>query len=422
MRRFCFILNLLLVSGTLGVTLRAQDAEVGVTVPVTITGDLIRTNRTLSDDPTAGSLTAGFRALIKPQAKLGPNLYFYSAVQVYSAPFFYKDRYITEREIETSVLQAFVGYTRSSAKGSASLKAGKMRSAFGAFPTRYDDTANALLDQPLPYTYLRLRPDQLPCGVGDLRRVSSEGGVATPQTGPDVDYHCGGSEEESYGISPVTLYGLMGVETDVSWHRLDARLQLTNSSPANPRGALQSGQHPQGTAGIGYTVSQGFRIGMSAFRGPWLDNAVKPYLPAGSSVSDFRATGLGIDVQWARGWWSVNGEWERFAFQYPGFSRNPVSTFAYAEVKRILSPRWYSALRANYQANNRPEASGMRSPAPYLPNLQAYEIAIGFRPNRFQLLKAGYEWTSIAGDSRTHDGVFGIQFVTSIDALSKVLR
>jgi signal transduction histidine kinase len=60
------------------------------------------------------------------------------------------------------------GYTRSFGKASVSLRAGKLTSAFGEFPLRYDDAANPMLDQPLPYPHLKLRPDQLPCGVADL--------------------------------------------------------------------------------------------------------------------------------------------------------------------------------------------------------------------------------------------------------------
>jgi hypothetical protein len=226
----------------------------------------------------------------------------------------------------------------------------------------------------------------------------------------------------SYGVEPVTLYGLQGAEVDLSRGRLDARFQLTNSSPANPQSLLASSQRPQWAAGGGYTIRQGFRVGMSAFRGPWLDDAVSPYLPQGTSITDFPASGLGVDVQWARGPWSANGEWQRFLFRYPRFRTSPVSSFGYVELKRIIGPRWYSAYRMNYQANNNPEDSIMRDASTYLPNRQAYELAVGFRPDRSQLLKVGYEWMKVDGSPQVHDNVFGVQFVTSINALSKALK
>jgi hypothetical protein len=415
MSRFCFI-SILLLAGMSCAELAAQnapntdEAQVGVIVPVTITGGVLDTRRAQADDPAAASFTVGFRVLATPQLKLGPHWYIYSAVQVRSTPFFYQDAYSADRNIETDVLQGLLGYARSWGKATLGFKVGRLPTAFGAFPLRYDDAANPLLDQPLPYTYLKLRPDQLPCGITDFSPA------------PNVVFHCGGGQGETYGVQPATLYGLPGAEIGLSWHRLDARFQLTGSSPANPRSLFASGHHPQWTAGTGYTIRQGFRVGMSAFRGPWLDNAVMPFLPPGSSVTDFPASGLGVDVQWARGPWSASGEWQRFVFRYPNFPTPPASSFGYVELKRIINPRWYSAIRGNYEANNHPEDSTGKSAATFLPNRQAYEFAVGFRPDRFQLLKVGYEWMRAEGGPRTHDNVFGVQFVTSIDTLSKAFK
>jgi hypothetical protein len=413
MKRRCLILGLLLLTAIPAVKLAAQEAQVGVVLPVTISAGILDTGRAQADDPSAASLTAGFRVLATPQVKLGPHWFFYSAVQVYSAPFFYDDTRRSDRYIETRVLQGFFGDTRSWGPTSLGFKIGTLSSAFGAFPLRYDDAVNSLLDRPLSYSSLKLRPDQLPCGTADFSRAP----------GPAVQFRCGGAGMGSdYGVAPVTLYGLQGAEVDLSWRRLDARVQLTNSSPANPRSLLASSQHPQWTAGGGYTIRQGFRVGMSLFRGPWLDNAVSPYLPHGSSVTDFPASGLGVDVQWARGPWSANGEWQRILFRYPQFRTSPASSFGYVELKRIISPRWYSAFRTNYQANNHPVDSIGRDAATFLPNRQAYELAVGFRPDRIQLLKVGYEWMQVEGSPRTHDNVFGVQFVTSISAFSKALK
>jgi hypothetical protein len=409
MRKCCFVL---LLYGVPSVRLAAQEAAVGVTVPLTITADFLDTDRAKSDDPSASPLSAGFRILVSPQIKLGPHWYFYSAIQVYSAPFFYDDTYRADRYIEVEIPQMFLGYTRSFGKASVSLRAGKLTSAFGEFPLQYDDAANPMLDQPLLYTHLKLRPDQLPCGVADLSQAP----------GPDVVFHCGGSANESYGITPVSLWGLPGAEADLSWRRVDARLQLTNSSPANPQGLFGPSQHPQWTAGAGYTIRQGFRVGMSAFRGPWLDAAVKGYLPLASKVSNFPASGVGVDAEWARGSWSANVEWGRFVFQYPNFRTSPTSSFGYIELKRVITPRFYTAFRGNYQANNYPEDSTARSAASFLPNRQAYEIALGFRPDRFQIIKVGYEWLRMEGVPGAHDNVFGVQLVTSINSLSKALK
>lgn len=389
MKRCCLILSLLLLAATPSAKMAAQETQVGVAMPVVITGGLLDSGRAQAYDPSTGPFTVGFHVLAEPQLKLGSRWYVYSAVQVRSTPFFYQDAYSSARQIKTELLQGFVGYTRSWGKATVSFKAGKLSSAFGSFPLRYDDAANALLDQPLPYTYIGTAP------------------------------HGNG---KSYGLAPITLYGLPGAETDLSWRRLDVRFQLTNSSPYNPRSLLASGQHPQWTAGGGYTIRQGFRAGISAYRGPWLDNSLASAFPQGLNASDFPANGLGVDVQWARGYWSGSGEWDRFAFGYPYFTVAPTLSFGYVELKRIINPRWYAALRTGYQADNHPVYRNMRSSATFVPNRQTYEFSVGFRPNRFMLLKAGYEWLNLQGEPRGQDNIFGVQFITSINSLSKAFE
>jgi len=44
---------------------------------------------------------------------------------------------------------------------------------------------------------------------------------------------------------------------------------------------------------------------------------------------------------------------------------------------------------------------------------------VGFRLNRFQTLKTGYEVFRTSGVPGSRDNVFGIQFVTAVHALSK---
>jgi hypothetical protein len=387
MKSYFLFLSLLLLTGTPCAQMMAQEAQAGIAMPLEITGGMLETDRAHAYDPSADPFTVGFHVLAEPELKLGSHWYVYSAVQVRSTPFFYQDAYSSVRQVRTDLLQGFVGYTRSWNKTTISLKAGKLSSAFGSFPLQYSDTANALLDQPLAYNYLE------PAG-----------------------------NAKSYGLMPVSLYGLPAAEIDVSWRRVDGRVQLTNSSPYNPRSLFASGQYPQWTAGGGYTIRQGFRVGMSAYRGPWLDNVLVSTFPQDSSATDFPATGVGVDVQWARGYWSANGEWDRFVFDYPNFTLPPTLSFGYVELKRIINPRWYAALRTGYQTDNYPVYLNVRSSTTFVPNRQAYELAFGYRPNRLMLLKVGYEWVNVQGGPQGQDNVFGVQFITSINSLSKAFK
>jgi hypothetical protein len=392
----------------------AQEAEAGFTLPLTITGEGLYTHRLQSEDAQASPISGGFHAVLYPGLKLGEHWFVYSSIHLYSTPFYYWDAYETDHQVESHVVQAFLGYTQTYGTTSVMFKAGQLTSAFGSFPVHYDDADNPLLDQPLPYsTYLNLHANQLPCGVNDLVGQEYWGSAG---------YHCGGSSVADEGLTPATLYGLPGIEADVSTHKVDARFQLTNSSPANPQTLWSHSQRPQWTAGAGYSLVQGFRVGFSAFRGPFLDHSVVTFLPAGHSVSDFPATGVGLDAQWARGRWATSGEWQWFRFDYPNFSHSPTTSFGYGEIKAVLNARTYLAARAGYQRNSRVADSWEQSDEGFAPNVQSYEFAVGVRPNRWQLLKVGYEWLRGEDISGTRDNVFGIQLVTSIHAISKALR
>ena len=105
-----------------------------------------------------------------------------------------------------------------------------MASAFGAFPLRYDDAANSLLDQPLGYsTLLKICPDGLPCRTKDLPNLREYSEYV------GVHFYCGGAETFTNGMPVIDLCGLPGVQADVSFRNFDARFQLINSSPSNPQ-------------------------------------------------------------------------------------------------------------------------------------------------------------------------------------------
>ena len=166
--------------------LRAQDAPRGIAVPFTVSGGVLVSERGRAADPDAQRVIPGFRAVFYPSLKIDSKWFVYSDVQVQSKPFFYYDAFYPKNEVSTRVQQLFLGYNWTGEESSIEFKAGKLPSAFGSFPLRYDDTVNPLLDQPFGYGYIvKLRPDQLPCGVSDL---------VHQQTYPlYMEHYCGGS-------------------------------------------------------------------------------------------------------------------------------------------------------------------------------------------------------------------------------------
>ena len=342
----------------------AQEAEVGVSVPFTVSGQGMQTHRLQTEDAGASSAAAGFRAMFYPSVKLGSHWFGYAAIQVRSEPFFFEETYSAYREVGTQTLQAFVGYTRSADSKSFLVKAGRLSSAFGSFLPRYDDAVNPLIDWPLGYGYY---------------------------------------------YKPVSFSGVTGVEIDVAFRQLDTRFQIVNSSPMNPQGLRSSDQHLQWAGGAGYTVRQGLRVGFSVYHGPFMRQSSR-FLSGGERSADYPATGLGVDLQWAKGRWSFSGEWQHFDFPYPRLA-TLVAQHGYGEAKLVLTPRWYAAVRAGYQNYT------------YLaPDRQNYDFVVGYRPNRFQLLKVGYQWLRDQTVQGTRDDVWAIQYVTSIDSLRKSFR
>ena len=391
----------------------SQDSNYGFSLPITLSGGAMYTGRLQFEDPGNSPVTPGFQAMLYPTLTLGPHWFAYAAEQFRLAPYLYYDAYDPDHEWYVQTLQAFIGYQIRREKTTVVFKAGRLTSAFGAFPLHYDDADNALLDQPLSYIQtLTLRNNQLPCSVADLLW----------QNYGYVSSGCGGASGGSEGLTPVTLYGLPGIQAEVSSHRLDGRIQVTSGSPSNPLSLSHAPQYAQWVLGGGYTILQGFRVGISGFRGPYLSPNVAPLLPAGTSVRDFPASGLGLDVQWARAHWSVSGEWQRFQYDLPGFPQAPSVSSTYGEAKRVLTPRLYVAGRAGWLKPGGAADTTGASTSQFSPWIASYELGGGWWLNRHQLLKASYEWLRIESVPGTRTNVLGVQFVTTFHAVDQAFH
>jgi len=338
-----------------------QEAQFGATFPVVISGQVMSTDRAGAEH----SPSAAYRMIVSPTVKLGANWFGYSAIQVHRSPYFFEEAYEKTRETRVDVLQAYIGYTRSARDRTLTVKAGQLTSAFGAFPLRYDDSRNALIDMPFGYG--------------------------------------------AYG-GPISVYGIPGVEVNAVIGRADARAQFTNSSPISPRKLWDHDQYGSFTAGGGYAIAPGLRAGVSAFRGAYLYRGHEFYFPGEARPKDLPATGYGVDVQAARGRWNVSGEVQRIQLPYraiPYF----FLTSAYGEAKFTLSPRWYVAGR-----------SGAQWRTAGLGRYDRYEAVVGFRPASRHLVKAGYEWLQGRWVRGARDNVLAVQYVVQVHPPTWAIR
>jgi len=388
----------------------AQEAESGLSMPVTASFGAMDTHRFNLFSPTASPSVANFRLMFYPTLRLGKHWFAYAAIQVRRIPYFYYDAYLPDRDVETDLVQGYVGYTMHSGPATIVFKAGQMVTAFGSFPLRYDDAQNSLMDQPLAYiTEVPLRTGQLACGTSDLLK-QHYGSVAA---------NCGGEVGRGPGLTPVTLYGLPAAQAEISVRRFDARVQMTTSSPANPEGWAMSRQYLQWAAGGGVTIQQGFRVGVSGFRGPYLESSIAPWLPTGTSVRSFPASARGLDAQWARGRLSANGELQEFRFDAPNYVVPPRIVTGYAELKARVTPRIFAAAREGFLKTESVLDSKGVSAAEFAATLHSTEVGLGFWLHPHVLAKVSYEFMHAAGSTGSRTNVVGMQLVATFNQLQQ---
>ena len=336
----------------------AQEAGSGFELRSTVSAATLYSHD-LTDAPRNGTpWTGGFQALMYPTWKLNSHWEISGAIQVHSRPYFPEEFTTQGFEVKTNILNASVSYSKIWSQGSIVVRAGQLTSAFGSFLLRYDPATNPFSGVP-----------------------------------PGYGYYGGGAAIE----------GLAGAQVDATAGPFDMRAQFTNSAPVNPRSIFDKDQYGGWASGAGYTIRQGIRVGVSAFRGPYLDRHHRFYFPGEAPPRDLPATGYGLDAQWAQGHWNFYGELQHFQMTYKAIPTFNMHT-GYVEARRVLSPRWYAAARVGYTRMN-----------PY-PGSERYEVAAGFRPGANQIVKFGYTIMRGRAIQGTDYNVASVQFVTSFRA------
>jgi hypothetical protein len=169
--------------------------------------------------------------------------------------------------------------------------------------------------------------------------------------------------------------------------------------PAILKACSQTASTPSGPLEVAIPSDRAFGSGFLRIVAPiWIVKTCRR--PTGIELPAFLLQGIGTDIQWARGRWSAAGEWQCFQFNRPDGSK-AVGNYEYGEVKLILTPRLYAAARVGFRRQD------------FQPSHHTTELAVGFRPNRIQLLKVGYLWMGGEEVEGSEYNVFGIQYVTS---------
>jgi len=338
----------------------AQEANSGFELRTTVSTASVYSDQ-LTEAPRNGDPVSGsFRAMLYPTWKLSSHWAISGAVQVHSRPFFAEEYQTQDYGIRADTLQANLSYNRNWENASVVVRVGEMSSAFGSFLQRYDDAVNPLVGMPTAYGY----------------------------------YYKG-----------VSILGLAGAQVDATAGKFDMRAQFANSSPANRRSVFDRDQYANWAGGAGYTIRQGFRIGGSAYYGPYLDRTYPYFFPGEVNPNQLAGYAYGLDVQWGKGPWNAWGELQHFTMEYhaiPTFTEH----IGYGELRRVLSPRWYAATRMGYLRANA------------FPGSETYEFAAGYRPNTHQLLKFSYQMQHGVAYPGTLGNVAAVELVTFFRAFS----
>jgi hypothetical protein len=349
---------LLVLSAILGrQPLAAQEeAATGVDLRASLSGQFAASSIFTQPDFAGPPASAGFRGMFYPTFKFNQHWTVTGAWQLHTNPYFYDTFSTPGYGAKGEILQGSLNYARVSERGSVVVRAGMLSTAFGSFLLRYDDADNPLAGVPQAYGY--------------------------------------------YYASVSTL-AVAGIQLDATHGKFDGRAQFANSSPADPRSIFAHDQYGNWAGGGGYTIRQGLRVGVSAYRGPYLSRDYDYFFPGEANPNTLPAHALGADVEWAHGHWNVQGEFQRFVMPYaviPTYRKDA----GYGEVRRALGPRWYAAARTGYSSANE---GG---------NTERYEFATGFRPNRFELLKFDFDLDHNSQSTVPNTKTFTIQFVTTL--------
>lgn len=334
----------------------AQEASSGINIRANVSAQLVASNKPTQNPRDGSPVVLGSRTTIYPTIKLSDRWFAAGAMQIASRPYFYQDLSTPGFGAKGNLLQATLNYSRVSNSRSLLARAGEMPSAFGAFLLRYDDTENPLVDVPPAYGYYYV---------------------------------------------PISFQAVAGAQVDATAGKFDGRIQFANSSPANPRSIFSHDQYGNWAGGGGFTIRQGLRVGVSGYRGPYLDRHYAYYFPGEAAPSKLRAHGIGVDAGWERSHTRVYIEGQKFVMPYSLFPNFREST-AYGEVRQVLTPRWFIAGRFGYTSSN---VSG---------KLYSIETGGAFRPNRLQLVKFAYEEQLPVSGFTSSNHTLGIQFITTL--------
>jgi len=271
------------------------------------------------------------------------------------------------------------------ARSELDVQAGLVPPVFGSFPRRRYAYDNPLPSLPLAFQYLtNLRYDAIPANAEQM--VTQRG------RGWQVIYPIG-STYAGPGLPLVSAERWdAGVELRLGGEPFSVAVALTQGSLSHSR-VEDDNDGKQVAVRLQWKPGPALTVGVSGASGAFLSREATDVLPP-SGQGDFRQKALGVDLEWARGYWILRAEavWSRWNLPAVDETRivDPLDSLgAYAEARYKIRPGLYLAGRLEHLTFGRIDSSFGRQTwdAP----VTRVEIGAGYTVSRHALLKASWQ-------------------------------
>jgi len=285
------------------------------------------------------------------------------------------------------------------------VQVGLVPPVFGAFPRRRYGGGNPLPGLPLAYQYATtMRDDAVPASAEEL--------LFKRGSGWRVGYSVG-SRYAGPGVPPVdTEVWDAGIQARIGRRPLSLAVSLTQGTLSYPL-VRDDNDGKQLAARLAWTPGPQLTLGVSAARGDFLAREVTDVLPPGAGT-EFEQEALGIDVEYARGYWILRGEavWSRW--NLPPLDETRIETpqdvlGTYLEARYKLRPGLYLAARLGHLAFN--DLSSREWTQTWDANVTRVEVGAGYAIRRQLLLKGAWQYNWRSGGRVREEGLLAAQVV-----------
>jgi hypothetical protein len=248
-------------------------------------------------------------------------------------------------------------------------------------PHTYSDK-NPLVGIPMAYYWkTNMHSYQMPLDTDHLVSQKGKG-----QTG--VAYMDGGNVRGKFWHAAPVLY-------DNCWNygvfslgvvgKFEYAAGVTLGAPADPVQSTDSNNDIALHGKIGYAVTPGFRIYLSAATGAYLGDDVTPFLPQGKTINDYRQNLVIASADWQWQHLSVMSEFFYNAFETPLTTDALTNTSFYVQGVYKFKPGWQ--LAARYDEMRFGDVTTTAGSTTWDQNIHRYEAGVGYHVSRELLTK-----------------------------------